>query len=955
MRFYQRTEAGISQEFFETLKNKLQGVGQGAKWSAIMWSQISPILMWLLEKKSGGLTFQDPLRRKTIRRSADGFVDDVTAWINCFQQISEDPHAQDQESLPKLVRKMEEAAQYWEQLLNATGGKLELPKCFYYVLRWNFDEEGEARLASRQEIPHQITLIESQTDETCEIEQKDCSDAHKTLGNHVAPSLSNKKQHQVQMESSIRLSTRLGSQKFDCLDCKIALTGHINPKFGYVGATTMYSMKQAMDVQRPITHALLPMMRFNRHTPLPVVYAPVDAGGIGIPHFYSMQGATQVTFMMQHIQHSSPVGQALEMACHWYQKNVGTSFAALEDPNPSLPHAPGRWISSLREFLRLANGTIRIRGIEGVKTKRQNDFVLMDECLRRQFTKTETRRINYVRMYLRVETLSDICNASGTAIHECVYRKTDRTILSSDLNFKKGMSISTSLWPRQAKPGPKSFDIWNKFLQQFHIPNKPTLKQHLGEWLTTRSPTQERRWPYAYDPNSDMVFEKMTDGKCRFYRNFERERRRLRVYGGTFQDDEPENIIPVDKLSDETFSIFAAIQEEVLQDSHIETWDEYVSHLELWERDLISEVEFSSIAEVAAALLEQDTNVNIASDGGAAHGHGSYGWVIGRSPQHIIARHKGIVRGYPIMSRRAEAYGGLSLARFLYHVLVYFDIKEFGSELRWYCDSRDVIKRFYDFSPAPWNHYSHKIQGDDDAIIQLFHAWEDIDSLRGENNGSRIQITHVKSHQDDNKKYEKLNDAAKYNYQCDLLATAQLQRADKTQVSPDIIDLPCAKIYLSLDGQTVTSQIKKQCMEAIPRKEFENYLEQKFHWLHNGAFNYDWENFGVARRTARPGMQVFITKLMFKLLPTAAREQQLQVRSCDKCQQCGEREDIQHLFLCYKRNEWLPTLAFAINNYLHKTRTKKSLRDYLKQLFNEFKKQAKTCDNNLLGIIMWIS
>ena len=313
------------------------------------------------------------------------------------------------------------------------------------------------------------------------------------------------------------------------------------------------------------------------------------------------------------------------------------------------------------------------------------------------------------------------------------------------------------------------------------------------------------------------------------------------------------------------------------------------------------------------------------------------------------------MRGYPIASRRAEAYGGLSLARFLYHVLIFFDIKAFGSELRWFCDSRDVIKRFYDFSPTPWNHYLHKIQGDDDVIIQLFHAWEDIDSLRSENNGSRIQITHVKSHQDDNKKYEKLNDAAKYNYQCDLLATAQLQRADKSQMSPDIIYLPCAKIYLSLDGQTITSQIKNQCLEAIPRKEFENYLEQKFHWLHNGAFNYDWENFGVARRTARPGMQVFITKLMFKLLPTAAREQQLQVRSCDKCQQCGEREDTTHLFLCYKRNEWLPTLAFAINSYLHKMRTKTSLREYFKKLFNEFKKQEKhattICLELLCGLV----
>ena len=956
MRFYQRTEAGISEEFFETFKNKLQGVGQGAKWSAIMWSQISPILMWLLEKKSGGLTFQDPLQRKTIRRSADGFVDDVTAWINCFQQIAEDPRAEDATSLPELITKMEEAAQYWEQLLNATGGKLELPKCFYYILHWNFDKEGEARLSRKEEIPYKIQLTESQSGEVCEIEQKDCQEAHKTLGNHVAPSLSSKKQFEVQMASSRQLATRLGSQRFDSLDCRIAITSHINPRFGYVGPTSMYSMKEAMDVQRPITHALLPMMRFNRHTPLPVVYAPIDAGGLGIPHFYSMQGATQVCFMMQHIMHRSPLGEILEMACHWYQKNVGTSFTALENPLPLLPHAPGRWISSLREFLRCANGTLRIEGLQGINIKRENDSVLMDTCLRRQFSETETRRINNVRIYLRVETLSDICNASGTHIHETVFQKTDKTIRPPDLNFKKGMSQSTSLWPRQAKPGPKSFEAWNSFLRQFHVPNHPRLRKPLGRWLSPKASMQERCWPHAYDPDTDMFFERITQGTCKYFENYESERRRVRVFGEGFIDEEPMVCVPVDKIAERMFSNYSNALGIPNSETIIETWEDYVSFLDEWDADLICEVECPSITAVAEALQQAETSIKIASDGGAAHGHGSYGWIICHSPEHVIARHKGTVRGYPIGSRRAEAYGGLSLARFIFHVLKYFNIRNFGETMRWFCDSRDVIKRYYDYSPLPWNHYSHKLQGDDDVIIQLHSAWMAIDELRGENsNGSPVQIIHVKSHQDDHKKYEKLNDAAKINYQCDQLATMQLQRMDKTSITPDVIDLPAARIYFTLDGQTITSQIRKQCLEAIPRKEFEDYLEKKFHWLHNGAFEYDWENFGVARRTARPGLQIFTTKLMFQLLPTAAREQKLNLRQCDKCKQCGEREDIKHLFLCYKRNEWLPNLSFAVNRYCHKHHTKRTVREYLKQLFNEFKKGKKhattVCMELLCGLV----
>ena len=561
-----------------------------------------------------------------------------------------------------------------------------------------------------------------------------------------------------------------------------------------------------------------------------------------------------------------------------------------------------------------------------------------------------------MRLYLRVETLSDICNASGTEIHQSVFRKNERTIQSSDSNFKNGMSTSTSLWPRQARPGPKSFEAWNKFLRQFHVPNKPKLRKPLGNWLSSNLTTQDRRWPFAYDPNTDMIFERLSNGTCQYHENYSNGRRKLRAFGEMILDDEPEESIPVDKLSDETFSTYSNVSQLSSGNEAVETWEDYVQTLDEWERDLINGVECFSVAEVAEALKRSETTIKIASDGGAAHGHGSFGWIICYSPEHVVARHKGTVRGFPIASRRAEAYGGLSLARFIFRVLSFFDITSFDADMRWYCDSRDVIKRFQDFQPSPWNHYSHKLQGDDDVIMPLHLAWEDIDSLRDYNaNGSPLQIVHVKSHQDEHKKYEKLDDGARCNYQCDQLATMQLQGMDKTKISPDVIDFPAARIYFTLEGKTITSQIKKHCLEAIPRKEFGRYLERKFQWLQNRSDNYDWENFAIARRTTRPGMQTFITKLMFGLLPTAAREKKINLRSCDKCKQCGEVEDVLHLFQCYKRSEWLPNLAFAVNRYCHQKNTKTSVREYLKALMNEFKRKEEyattICMELLCGLV----
>ena len=41
-----------------------------------------------------------------------------------------------------MYQDTQQTAQWWEQLLHATGGKLQLTKCFYYPMIWQYDAEG---------------------------------------------------------------------------------------------------------------------------------------------------------------------------------------------------------------------------------------------------------------------------------------------------------------------------------------------------------------------------------------------------------------------------------------------------------------------------------------------------------------------------------------------------------------------------------------------------------------------------------------------------------------------------------------------------------------------------------------------------------------------------------------------------------------------------------------------
>ena len=63
-------------------------------------------------------------------------------------------------------------AQWWEELLHATGGKLELQKCFFYMMFWIFNDEGEARLMKKMEAHCEVKIKDSETGDDVQIEQR---------------------------------------------------------------------------------------------------------------------------------------------------------------------------------------------------------------------------------------------------------------------------------------------------------------------------------------------------------------------------------------------------------------------------------------------------------------------------------------------------------------------------------------------------------------------------------------------------------------------------------------------------------------------------------------------------------------------------------------------------------------------------------------------------------------
>ena len=70
-----------------------------------------------------------------------------------------------------MVVVLQADAQHWEKLVSNSGDKLELSKCFFYLLYWQFSDDGVPTLTPKAQIPHRLMLTQGDDRQATEIEQ----------------------------------------------------------------------------------------------------------------------------------------------------------------------------------------------------------------------------------------------------------------------------------------------------------------------------------------------------------------------------------------------------------------------------------------------------------------------------------------------------------------------------------------------------------------------------------------------------------------------------------------------------------------------------------------------------------------------------------------------------------------------------------------------------------------
>jgi hypothetical protein len=169
--------------------------------------------------------------------------------------------------------------------------------------------------------------------------------------------------------------------------------------------------------QNASVRPILSRMGLARNTFHAILYGSQSLGRVGLRSFYDEQGSSQMELVLKHSRSSTMVTTQLHIALAWRQRYAGISTPILEFPAKTLPHLVSSFFTSLRTYPASTKSVLILENSHVTPLQQIGDFHLMDRALQSsQFTSRQIRQINYCRLFLQVQTVSDLATALGTHI-----------------------------------------------------------------------------------------------------------------------------------------------------------------------------------------------------------------------------------------------------------------------------------------------------------------------------------------------------------------------------------------------------------------------------------------------------------------------------------------------------------------------------------------------------------
>ncbi|OEU05830.1 hypothetical protein FRACYDRAFT_257959 [Fragilariopsis cylindrus CCMP1102] len=252
--FKLKTSTKISDTSYRhCIKFPIHGTGQGSTNSPMIWCFISSVLFQCHNQRAHGMLFESPSKDMIVRFNMVGFVDDST----CITGGNKNDTLQD------LIRKMKEDAQLWHDLLWCSGGKLELPKCGYHVIHFEYENSGIPTMIVS---PGDSILLQNEHGNDVKIESKNIFQPRTNLGHIKGPMQRGITQTETVAEKGTRLTNSIVKCGCSRTETRLLYDTVWKPAIEYVIPQSFLSDKQLSKIEKACMPQIYAKCGFNRNT-----------------------------------------------------------------------------------------------------------------------------------------------------------------------------------------------------------------------------------------------------------------------------------------------------------------------------------------------------------------------------------------------------------------------------------------------------------------------------------------------------------------------------------------------------------------------------------------------------------------------------------------------------------------------------------------------------------------
>ena len=181
---------------------------------------------------------------------------------------------------------MESIAQDFERKLFSTGGRLNLRKCFWYLISWRWNPDGTSTMATIDQSPAELRMTQGyKFTEKVALARIACDTAKRTLGTLINPQGNMKNidptlpsEYSVKEQQINAWATTINQSYLSKNEVHMAYFGILHAKVGYALGVSTFTEADLAPLQWRADSAYKPKIGLNRNFPPEAFHGPLKFG-----------------------------------------------------------------------------------------------------------------------------------------------------------------------------------------------------------------------------------------------------------------------------------------------------------------------------------------------------------------------------------------------------------------------------------------------------------------------------------------------------------------------------------------------------------------------------------------------------------------------------------------------------------------------------------------------------